>query len=100
MRLNRAVEESPHCARKIPKIHGRVVCDYECFAVDALEIERCVSAGVEACGCREEFVRCQQMGVCDVADVGEVEQVVVFSKLEFERGVRPEVAEFEHFEGE
>lgn len=69
---------TPHSARKVPKVHGRVVCDEEDFAVHALVIER---RGARRGGGEEETGG-EEVGVGDVADIGKVKDVGVVSELE------------------
>lgn len=69
---------TPHGARKVPKVHGRVVGDEEDLAVDALHVERAGARRRRG----QQHPRRQKVGVRHVADIGKVENVGVVAQLE------------------
>lgn len=73
-----AARRLPHHPRKIPKRHRTPVRYEEHLAIHALMIER---HGFEVGG-GEESERGEDVGVRDVGDVGEVEEVRVVTELE------------------
>lgn len=62
---------------KVPKVDGAVVCDDEHLAVDFFVLKR-LRLGVVG---EQECTRREQVCVCHVLDVGEVEHVVVVADL-------------------
>lgn len=68
----------PDGTGKVPEVNRSVICDEEGLAVDALVIE---GNGGRSSGGQEEL-RGEEMGVGDVADVSEVEEVLVSSNLD------------------
>jgi hypothetical protein len=68
----------PNGAGKIPEVNRGVVCDEEGLAVDALVIEG--NGGRSGGG--EEELGSEEMGVGDIADIGEVEEVLIGANLD------------------
>ena len=68
----------PDCSRKVPEIYGLAVCDEESFAVYALGVE---GYGGEDAMSVEEGLRGEEMSIGDIANIGEVEQVLVGADL-------------------
>ena len=76
-RAARVAGGRPHGAGKVPKEDGAVVCDEKGLAVDLFVVEgRGRGAGRD-----EQGVRGEQETVRDVADVGEVKEVLVVANL-------------------
>lgn len=69
---------APDGAGEVPKVDGAVVRDEEGLAVDLFVVEGRDGGG----GGREEEAGGEEVGVGDVADVGEVEEVVVVAELD------------------
>jgi len=69
----------PYRTRKVPEVYRLSVGDEEGFAVDTLVVER--NAGEAFVG-MEERDSSEHVAVCDILDVGEVEQVGVLADLE------------------
>lgn len=72
-----AARSVPNQAAKVPKVHGGIIGDEEGLAVDALVVQGHGAGGVG----EQEGAGGEQVGVGDVLDVGEVEQVVVVAEL-------------------
>lgn len=68
----------PDGAGEIPEVNRGVVCDEEGLAVDALVIK---GDGGRSGGGEEELCG-EEMGVGDVTDIGEVEEVLVGTNLD------------------
>lgn len=73
----RAARGVPDEAAEVPKVDGGVIGDEEGLAIDALVVQGHGCGG----GGEQEGAGGQQVGVSDVLDVGEVEQVVVVTQL-------------------
>lgn len=67
-----------HGAGKVPKVHGGVVGDEEGLAVDLFVVEGRGGGG----GGAEEALGGEEVGVGDVADICEVEEVEVVAELD------------------
>jgi hypothetical protein len=68
---------APDSARKVPEVDGGIIRDEEGLAVDLLVVQR---PGLGGCGDEEEARR-EKVGVGDIADVAEVEDVVIAAHL-------------------
>lgn len=68
----------PDGAGKVPEVDGLVICDEEGLAVDALVVEGDSGGG----GGDEEELGGEEVRVGDVANVGEVEEVLVVADLD------------------
>lgn len=67
----------PYQAAKVPKVHGGVICDEKGLAVNALVVQGNCGGGMG----EQEGARGQQVGVGDVLDVSEIEEVVIVAQL-------------------
>lgn len=68
----------PDGARKVPEVDGRVICDKEDFAVDALVAQGNGKRG----GGSEQQAGGKKVSVGNVANVGKVEDVGVVAELD------------------
>lgn len=81
MWLDVLVCQCPGGMGHVPEVDGGVIGDVEGLAVDALMVQGGALAGIVAGFGSEEAERDEEVGVRDIADVGEVEEVVVLTEL-------------------